>query len=192
MTIAAGDGVDTLVTAGGAFTAVDYLRMNSALSGFEAVTFNSAVTALDVDELAIGSVGGLTFQAGNSVVTGVGSQVLTLLGDAGATASTNGITPVRALKTGDVNLTATAEGYATGVNGVAAPVYAGSLSVNSYGYGASTIEVNAASATITVASIGLGATTSKAETVTSAARWAPRSTTTWTSRAWAGRSRGCA
>jgi hypothetical protein len=173
MTIAAGDGVDTLVMGGATFSAVDFLRMNSALSGFEAVAFNTAVGGLDVDELGIGSVGALTFQTGATVVTGVGSQALVLSGDAGVeTASTNGITPARGVTYGGTDLTATAEGYATGVDSVSAPVYAGALSVTSAGYSAaalgadSQVEVNAASATITVASIGLKtAATSNAEVV---------------------------
>jgi S-layer protein len=173
MTIAAGDGVDTLVMAGATFSAVDFLRMNSALSGFEAIAFNTAVGGLDVDELGIGSVGALTFQTGATVVTGVGSQALVLSGDAGvAKASTNGITPARGATYGGTDLTATAEGYVTGADGVSAPVYAGALSITSAGYslaaaGAdSQVEVNAASATITVASIGLkDALTSNAEVV---------------------------
>jgi len=172
MTIAAGDGVDTLVMAGGTFSAVDFLRMNSALSGFETVAFNTAVGGLDVDELGIGSVAALTFQTGATVVTGVGSQALVLSGAAAVTASTNGITPVRAITYGGTDITATAEGYTTGVDSVSAPVYAGALSVTSAGYSAaaagadSQVEVNAASATITVASIGLAtAATSNAEVV---------------------------
>jgi hypothetical protein len=172
MTIAAGDGVDTLVMGGATFSAVDFLRMNSALSGFEAVAFNTAVGGLDVDELGIGSVAALTFQTGATVVTGVGSQALVLSGAAAVTASTNGVTPVRAVTYGGTNLTATAEGSAPGVDSVSAPVYAGALSVTSAGYSVaaggadSQVEVNAASATITVASIGLAtALTSNAEVV---------------------------
>ncbi len=166
MTINAGDGVDGLITAGGTLTAVDYLRMNTALSGFETITF-TADTTLDVSELAIGSIAALTFaNAGASTVTEVGAQALVLAPLAAVTASTNGIVPGRALETGGVNLTASAAGYEAATATTAA-VYGGSLNITSAGFAASAIEANATTATITVSSIG-GATaaTSNAETVT--------------------------
>lgn len=170
MTIAAGDGVDGLITAGGALTAVDYLRMNTALSGFETVTF-TADTTLDVSELAIGSIAALTFtNAGKSTVTEVGATALVTAPLAAVTGSTNGIVPTRALESGTLYLDATAAGYTAGVNSVSAPVYAGALNITYAAFGGTTVaggvgtatatgrvEADAASATITVVSTG-GAT----------------------------------
>jgi len=170
MTIAAGDGVDSLITAGGTLTAVDYLRMNTALSGFETVTFTGD-TVLDASELSIGSIAALTFtNAGKSTVTKVGATALVTAPLLAVTASTNGITPSRGLESGTLYLDATAAGYTAGVNNTSAPVYAGALNITYAAFGGTTVasgvgtatvtgrvEADAASATITVVSTG-GAT----------------------------------
>ena len=165
MAINAGDGVDSLITAGGTLTAVDYLRMNTALSGFETVTFTGNTT-VDVSKLAIGSVAALTFaNAGASVATEVGAQSLVLAPLAAVTASTNGITPVRSLETGAVGFTASAAGYVAATAATAA-AYGGSLNITSASYTATTLEANATTATVTVAAIGAAtAAASNAETV---------------------------
>jgi hypothetical protein len=166
MTIAAGDGVDSLITAGGTLGAVDYLRMNTALSGFETVTFTGDTT-VDVSELAIGSIAALTFaNSGASTVTEVGATALVLAPLAAAKASTNGIVPARALELGGKDLTASAAGYKAATDATAA-VYGGPLNITSAGFLASEIEANATTATITVSSIGgETAATSNAEAVT--------------------------
>lgn len=165
MAINAGDGVDSLITAGGTLTAVDYLRMNTALSGFETVTFTGDTT-VDVSKLAIGSVAALTFaNAGASVATEVGAQSLVLAPLAAVTASTNGITPVRSLETGAVGFTASAAGYVAATAATAA-AYGGSLNITSASFTATTLEANATTATVTVAAIGAAtAAASNAETV---------------------------
>ena len=165
MAINAGDGVDSLITAGGTLTAVDYLRMNTALSGFETVTFTGDTT-VDVSKLAIGSVAALTFaNAGASVATEVGAQSLVLGPLAAVTASTNGITPVRSLETGAVGFTASAAGYVAATAATAA-AYGGSLNITSASFTATTLEANATTATVTVVAIGAAtAAASNAETV---------------------------
>jgi hypothetical protein len=159
MTIAAGDGVDSLITAGGTLTAVDYLRMNTALSGFETVTFTGDTT-VDVSELAIGSIAALTFaNGGASTVTEVGATALVMAPLAAVTASTNGITPKRDLESGAVFFDATAAGYEVGVNGGSAPTLAGSLNITNASFhgaalGTARISANAESAVITVVATG--------------------------------------
>jgi hypothetical protein len=166
LTVGAGDGTDTLVTGGATFTAVDYLRMNTALSDFEAITFTTAVGALDVSKLAIGSVGALNFQAGANVVTKVAGQTLTLTGaSAAAAASADGITPAKGAITGGQNLDASAAGYLEGVANTYATNYAGSLSVSSKSNNTSLIDVHAESATIDVIAAGGSATAAYAQTV---------------------------
>ncbi|MDB4156123.1 hypothetical protein N9790_06850, partial [Gammaproteobacteria bacterium] len=165
LTINGGDGTDTVVTAGATFTAVDYLRMNAALSDFEGMKFSSAVGGIDASKLAIGSITGFTFNAGSNVITEVGTgQTLTLASvTAATTAATN--QPAGSNYSGTATaLTATAADYVAGASAVPT-VYGGSLDVVSKS-DANALEVNGSSATVAVTSTGGSSTTSIAADVT--------------------------
>jgi hypothetical protein len=167
LAIDAGSGVDNLVINGGAYSAIDYLRMNAALSNFETVRFTSGAT-VDVSKMDIGSVAALTFNAGANTVTEVAGQALTLAPAAEVTASTDGIVPASVAAAGATSLTATAAGYKAAA-GVVETVYGGSLNVVSatassvidalFGAGAGTanLTLKGSSAAVTVAATG-GAT----------------------------------
>ena len=167
LTINGGAGTDTVVTAGATFSAVDYLRMNAALSDFEGMKFSSAVGGIDASKLAIGSITGFTFNAGANVITEVGTgQTLTLASVAAATtAATN--QPAGSNYAGTATqLTAAAAGYVAGTTGGApTTVYGGSLDVVSKS-DANTLEVNGSSATVAVTSTGGSSATSIAADVT--------------------------
>jgi hypothetical protein len=161
----AGAGIDTLVMGGATFTAVDYLRMNAALSDFEAIRFSTAVGGLDAGKLSIGQVSGFTFNAGANVITEVGAG--TTLTVASVTAATTAATnqPAGSNYAGTATgLTASAAGFVQG-SGAVANVYGGSLSVTSRS-DANALVINGSSATVTVASTGGSSTTSIAADVT--------------------------
>ena len=166
LSINAGSGSDTLVLGGATFSAVDYLRLNGALSDFEGVRFSSAVGGIDASKLAIGSITGFTFNAGSNVITEVGAgQSLTLASvTAATTAATN--QPAGSNYAGTATaLTASAAGYVAGTTGGApTTVYGGSLDVSSKS-DANALEVNGTSATVAVTSTG-AATTGIAADVT--------------------------
>jgi hypothetical protein len=166
LTINGGADTDTVVTAGATFTAVDYLRMNAALSDFEGMKFSSAVGGIDASKLAIGSITGFTFNAGANVITEVGTgQTLTLASvTAATTAATN--QPAGSNYSGTATaLTAAAADYVAGTTGGApTTVYGGSLDVVSKS-DANALEVNGSSATVAVTSTG-AATTGIAADVT--------------------------
>ena len=159
LTINGGAGTDTVVMAGATFSAVDYLRMNAALSDFEGVKFSSAVGGVDASKLSIGGITGFTFNAGSNVITEVGTgQTLTLASvTAAATAATN--QPAGSNYSGTATaLTASAAGYVEGTTGGApTTVYGGSLDVSSKS-DANALEVNGTSATVAVTSTGSSTT----------------------------------
>ncbi len=158
LSISAGAGTDTLVMGGSAtFTATDYARMNAALSGFEAIRFNSEVggstggLGIDASKLAIGTITGFTFNAGANIITEVGAgQTLTL-----ARAATVNLTDFLPAFTGvaPTGLTASAAGYVVG-SGSTATVYGGNLTVATSGSPTVALTLKGASATVGVTSTG--------------------------------------
>jgi hypothetical protein len=174
LTIDGGAGTDTLVMNGQAsYSAVDYLRMNTALSNFEAVRFDTGVgttTALDVSKLDIGNVTALTFNA-NSKVTEVAGQTLTLAAKAGVTKIEGVVDTVTAGTAAPTAFNATAAGYKLGTNaasGVAAveTVYGGALTVSTTGTVALTLAGSAATVNVTATGGTTATTVSPTATLT--------------------------
>ena len=171
LTIAGGDGTDTITMTGLAdFTATDFLRVNSALTGFEAVKFSSLVgataTPFDVSKLAIGTVTSITFNDGaTNTITKVGAdQKLVLAKVAAVTESTTAPMAPTSAATAATGLTASAAGYVASTTGVAT-VYGTALDVTASGNGTTALVLNGASAKVTVNSTGASSTTSQASTV---------------------------
>jgi len=171
LTIAGGDGTDTIAMAGSAaaFTATEYLQMNSALSGFETVKFTSAVAGIESSKLAIGTVTNYTFNSGDNVITKVGAdQKLVLARAAAVTESTTAPMAPTSAATTPTSLTATAADYKVGVSPVAT-AYGGALDVTASGATAIGLTLNGSSAKIAVSSIGGLTTSTTAPAVTTTA-----------------------
>ncbi len=152
LTINAGAGTDALVMAGQSFGALDFLRMNSALSGFETVRFNSAVGALDASKLAIGTITGFTFNNGANVITEVGAaQTLTLARQLAVTATD--FVPAASL-IAPSSLTATAAGYKVAGGAQLVTAYGGNLTVSSSGSTTVGLTLNGAGATVGLSATG--------------------------------------
>jgi hypothetical protein len=158
LTIAGGDGTDTIAMAGSsaAFTATQYLQMNSALSGFEGVKFTSAVAGLDSSKLAIGAVTNYTFNDGANVIEKVAAgQNLVLARAAAVTESTTAPMAPTSAATTPSSLTATAVDYKVGTGGTAvSTVYGGALDVTASGKDAIALTLNGSSAKVAVSSLG--------------------------------------
>jgi hypothetical protein len=174
LTIDGGAGTDTLVTAGQAsYSAVDYLRMNTALSNFEAVRFSSQAgntTAMDVSKLDIGNVTALTFNAGANKVTEVAGQSLTLARLLGVKASDDGIVDIvgtdKVWAAGPTALTAAAAGYKV-TDGTVKTVYGGSLNVTSSAVSAdATLSGSAATVKVNATGGAISATTNQSTATT--------------------------
>jgi hypothetical protein len=160
LTIAGGEGTDTIVMAGAAaLTATDYLQINSAVSGFEGVRFTSQVgdsaatpaTAVDVSKYAIGTVATYTFTAGaaNSVSKVGADQKLVLAKVAAVTESTTAPMALDVTASSASGLTASAAGYTVGTS---------ASSTLTTVYGANTLDVSTSgSATIGLVLKGAGA-----------------------------------
>lgn len=171
LTVAGGDGVDTITMPGLAdFTATDFLRVNSALTGFESIKFSSVIgaagTPFDASKLAIGTVTTITMNDGSTnTITKVGAdQKLVLAKVAAVTESTTAPMAPTSAATAATGLTASAVGYVASTTGVAT-VYGGALDVTASGNGTAAVVLNGSSAKVTVNSTGASSTTSQASTV---------------------------
>ncbi len=176
LTVAGGEGTDTVTMTGlASFTATDFLRVNSAVTGFEAVKFSSLIgataTPFDVSKLAIGTVTSITFNDGatNTVSEVAANQKLVLAKVAAVTESTTAPMAPTSAATAATGLTASAIGYVAPTitaGGAVATVYGGALDVTASGNGTTALVLNGSSAKVAVNSTGgATSTTSQASTV---------------------------
>lgn len=158
MSVSAGEGTDTLVMAGGTLTAVDYLRLNTALSGFESVKFvTSASGVIDASLLDIGSLSGFTFTNGDATqntISGISGQKLTLTNAAAVETATSFMPTSSA--TSASGLKATADDYKQGAS-IVPTVYGEALDVAVSGN--STVALTLAGSAATVGVTATGAAT---------------------------------
>lgn len=184
LTIAGGEGVDTLVMPGAAaYTATDYLQINSAASGFEGVKFTSQVgnsttpAAVDVSKFAIGNVSTYTFTAGaaNSVSKVAADQKLVVAKEAAVTESATAPIALASDASAATGLTAAAAGYTLGTDASSTltTVYGSTtLDVSTSGSATIGLVLKGAGAKVAVSATGGSSTTglSSAVTLTAAAK----------------------
>jgi hypothetical protein len=159
LSITAGAGNDTLTMAGAAsYSAVDYLRMKTAITGFEAVKFTSQVgnsAALDASKLEIGTVTSITFNDGasNSIVK-VGADHKLVLARAAEVATATDFVPTSG-ETSASGLTAVATGYLQGTGSTTvATFYGGGLDVSVSGNNTVALTLQGSSAVVGVTATG--------------------------------------
>ncbi len=159
LAISGGAGNDTVIMAGAAsYSAVDYLRMKTAITGFEAVKFTSQVgntAALDASKLEIGTVTSITFNDGasNSIVK-VGADQKLVLARAAAVETATDFVPTSA-ETSASGLTAVATGYLQGTGATTvATVYGGGLDVSVSGNNTVALTLQGSSAIVGVTATG--------------------------------------
>ena len=155
LTVDAGDGTDTLVMAGGTLTAVDYLRLNTALSGFETVKFiTNGSGTIDASLLDVGALSGFTFTAGSvsqNVISKVSGQKLTLT-DAAAVTTATDFTPSSSASSAS-GLKATALDYKLGAS-IVPTTYGEALDVAVSGNASVALTLAGSAATVAVSATG--------------------------------------